>query len=390
MSLTLGTKIGPFEVTAPIGAGGMGEVYRATDTRLRRDVAIKVLPDDVTRDRERLARFEREAQLLASLSHPNIGAIFGLEEWGDSRCLILELIEGETLAEKIGRGPLPAEEALRIALQIAEGLEAAHEKWIIHRDLKPANVKVTPDGTVKVLDFGLAKAYEGDPAHPSSQVSLSPTLSLAATRAGVILGTAAYMSPEQAAGQMVDRRSDVWAFGVVLFEMLTGRKTFGGETLSHTLASVLKEEPDWSGLPADLPPRIRQLIGRCLDKKVQRRLQSIGEARVLLEDYRDAPESFRPAAMPAPSASTLVPLWRQAAPWAVAALLGVALASAPLWLRRQATAPGPRRLTLAVPDGESIFRGYGSSVVMSPDGSRIAYVTEKQGTRRLNVHYLDQ
>ena len=301
MPLTPGTKIGAFEVVAPIGAGGMGEVYRATDTRLKRDVAIKVLPEDVTRDRERLARFEREAQVLASLSHTNIGAIFGVEDSGGSRCLILELIEGETLAEVIARGPVAVERALGIALQIAEGLEAAHDKGIIHRDLKPANVKVTPDGTVKVLDFGLAKAYaEGGAVQRSDLASLSPTMTAAATQAGVILGTAAYMSPEQAAGQMTDRRSDVWSFGVVLLEMLTGRKTFGGETVSHTLASVLKEEPDWSRLPADLPPRARALLERCLSKKVRKRLQSIGEARILLEEYRDAPESFAPAAVSRP------------------------------------------------------------------------------------------
>jgi serine/threonine-protein kinase len=211
MSLTPGSRIGPYEIVAPLGAGGMGVVYRATDTRLRRDVAIKVLPEDVTRDRDRLARFEREAQLLASLSHPNIGAIFGLEMLGESGCLVLELIEGETLAEKLARGPLPVDEALRLALQVAEALEAAHEKGIVHRDLKPANIKVTPDGTAKVIDFGLAKAYGAEPGQRSDQVSHSPTLTAAATQAGVILGTVAYMSPEQAAGQPVDQRADIWA-----------------------------------------------------------------------------------------------------------------------------------------------------------------------------------
>ncbi len=391
MTLTPGTKIGAFEVTAPLGAGGMGEVYRATDTRLKRDVAIKVLPEDVTRDRERLARFEREAQVLASLSHPNIGAIFGVEESGGTRCLILELIEGETLAEAIARGSIPIDRALGIALQIADGLEAAHDKGIVHRDLKPANVKVTPDGTVKVLDFGLAKAYaEGGAAR--SDISLSPTMTAAATQAGMILGTAAYMSPEQAAGQMTDRRSDVWSFGVVLLEMLTGRKTFGGETVSHTLASVLKEEPDWSRLPSDLPPRVRALLERCLSKKVRRRLQSIGEARILLEEYRDAPDSFAPAAQPvATVAAVTTPIWKRAAPWTAAALLGLALATAPLWLGGEAAAPlPPRRLALAVPEGEFLFRGYGSSIVVSPDGSKILYVTDRQGHRKLYVHYLDQ
>jgi len=369
----------------------MGEVYRATDTRLKRDVAIKVLPEDVTRDRERLARFEREAQVLASLSHPNIGAIFGVEDSGGTRCLILELIEGDTLAEVIARGPLPIDRALHVALQIAEGLEAAHDKGIVHRDLKPANVKVTPDGTVKVLDFGLAKAHADETAQRSDLASLSPTMTAAATQMGVILGTAGYMSPEQAAGQPTDRRSDVWSFGVVMLEMLTGRKTFSGETVSHTLASILKEEPDWSRLPGDLSPRVRALLERCLSKKVRRRLQSIGEARILLEEYRDAPDSFAPTP-PRPAAGTaaVTPLWKRALPWTATALLGLALASAPLWMRSQAAAPAPRHLSLAVPEGEFLFRGYGTSVVVSPDGSKILYVTDKQGRRKLYVHYLDQ
>jgi len=371
----------------------MGEVYRATDTRLKRDVAIKVLPEDVTRDRERLARFEREAQVLASLSHPNIGAIFGVEDSGGTRCLILELIEGETLSEMIQRGPMPVEGALRIALQIAEGLEAAHDKGIVHRDLKPANVKVTPDGTVKVLDFGLAKAQNEATSQRSDLASLSPTMTAAATQMGVILGTAGYMSPEQAAGQQTDRRSDVWSFGVVMLEMLTGRKTFAGETVSHTLASVLKEEPDWSRLPSDLPPRVRALLERCLSKKVRRRLQSIGEARVLLEEYRDAPESFSAVAQPRAitAAAAGVPLWRRAAPWALAAVLGLALATVPLWMGSDgATAPPLRRVDLTLPSGDFLFRGYGSSIEMSPDGSRIAYVTSKDGQRMLHVQYLDQ
>jgi len=257
MTLDTGSRVGPYEILAPLGAGGMGEVYRALDPRLRRDVALKVLPDLFAGDAERLARFQREAHVLASLNHPNIAAIYGLEEGHGIRCLVLELIEGATLAERIAEGPIPVEEALDIARQIAEALEAAHEKGIIHRDLKPANVKVTPQGVVKVLDFGLAKALEGEAASGVSDASLSPTLTAPATQKGVILGTAAYMSPEQARGRAADRRADIWAFGVVLLEMLTGRRIFTGETISDTLAAVLRAEPEWDALPAGTPASIR-------------------------------------------------------------------------------------------------------------------------------------
>ncbi len=391
MPLDPGARLGAFEIISPLGAGGMGEVYRASDTRLRRDVAVKILPEEVTRDRDRLTRFEREAHLLASLNHPNIGAIYGFEASGDVRFLVLELVEGEELAAKIARAPLAIAEAARIGLQIAEALEAAHEKGIIHRDLKPANIKITPDGTVKVLDFGLAKGQGPDGAPGSDDISLSPTLTMAATQAGVILGTAAYMSPEQAAGQPVDRRSDVWSFGVVTMEMLTGRKTFGGETVSHTMASVLKEEPDWSNLPADCPPRLRTLLQRCLTKSVRRRLQSIGEARVVLEEYRDSPDSFREKPVAETGAGVAPSAWARWMPWAIAALLGIALASSPWWLGGSAAVPErPRRFEMSVPEGEHLFRGYGSSAVISPDGTRIAYITEVNDSRRLYVHYLDQ
>ncbi len=259
MSLDPGTHLGPYEITEPIGKGGMGEVYRATDTKLEREVAIKVLPEDVARDAERLARFEREAKVLASLNHPNIGHIYGLEEADGVKALVLELVEGPTLADRIAQGPISLDEALPIARQITEALEAAHERGIIHRDLKPANVKVRPDGTVKVLDFGLAKAVLPEAA--DSDPSASPTLT-AATQLGVILGTAAYMAPEQARGKPVDKRADIWAFGVVLFEMLTGRRPFGGKDVSGTLARVIERDPDWTALPTDLPPTLEAFLRR--------------------------------------------------------------------------------------------------------------------------------
>ncbi len=242
----LAQTIAHYRIQAKIGAGGMGEVYRATDTRLNRDVAIKVLPEALARDPERMARFEREAKVLASLNHPNIASIYGLEESNGSRALVMELVEGPTLAERIKKGRLPLEEALPIAKQIAEGLEYAHERGIIHRDLKPSNVKLTPEGQIKILDFGLAKALEGEASE--EELENSPTLSAVATRAGVLLGTAAYMSPEQARGKRVDRRADIWAFGCVLYEMLTGRDAFGGETTSDILACMIRAEPDWSSL----------------------------------------------------------------------------------------------------------------------------------------------
>ncbi|HEV2233476.1 MAG TPA: serine/threonine-protein kinase, partial [Terriglobia bacterium] len=289
--LNPGTKLGPYEIVGPIGAGGMGEVYRARDTKLGREVALKVLPAEFARDADRMARFEREAQVLASLNHPNIASIYGLEESGGVRALVMELVEGPTLAERIvvgaGKGTpgsalgappldkgtprgaptgslIQLDETLQIAKQIAEALEAAHERGIIHRDLKPANVKITPEGAVKVLDFGLAKALA--PEDSGTNISNSPTISIAATQAGMILGTAAYMSPEQAKGKSVDRRADIWAFGCVLYEMLTGKKTFEGETTSDVLATVIRAEPEWNELPQNTPPSIQKLLRRCLEK----------------------------------------------------------------------------------------------------------------------------
>jgi len=263
MALTSGTKLGSYEIQSPLGAGGMGEVYRATDSRLGRDVALKVILPEFAQDAQRMARFQREAQVLASLNHTNIASIYGLEESGGVRALVMEVVEGPTLAERIQEGAIPLEEAFPIAIQIADALEYAHERGVIHRDLKPANIKLTHDGKVKVLDFGLAKALQGDAS--ARDVSNSPTLT-AATKAGIILGTVAYMSPEQAKGKAVDRRADIWSFGAVLFEMLTGRQLFVGETATDIMAAVVRAEPDWTMLPKGVPRRIRQLLQRCLVK----------------------------------------------------------------------------------------------------------------------------
>jgi len=340
MTLHAGSRLGPYEISAEIGAGGMGIVYRARDTRLDRDVAIKVLPEAFAHDAERLARFEREARTLAALNHPNIAAIHGLEESGSVRALVMELVEGPTLADRIAQGPISIDDALPIARQMAEALEAAHEHGIIHRDLKPANIKVRDDGTVKVLDFGLAKlvddvgrvpvtghpgpagSKEQDPAYLATH---SPTLSLAPTQAGVLLGTAAYMAPEQARGRAADKRADIWAFGVVLFEMLAGRHAFEGDDISITLAAVLKTDPEWSALPPATPVGVRRLLSRCLEKDPKRRLQAIGEARVQIEDLISG---TAPEAVATPPLSTALPLWRRALLWGLASVLGLILGSA--------------------------------------------------------------
>src|ERR1700693_16371 len=288
MAILPGARLGPYEILSAIGAGGMGEVYRARDARLNRDVALKVLPEVFAADADRMARFEREARGLAALNHPHIAAIYGLEESNSSRALVMELVDGPTLADRIGAGPIPLDEALAIAKQIAEALEYAHDHGVIHRDLKPANIKVTPDGTVKVLDFGLAKALQDEPT--AADPSNSPTLSMAATMAGMISGTAAYMSPEQAKGKPVDRRADIWAFGVVLFQMLTGRAVFAGEDVSETLAFVMTKEPAFDALPAQTPLGIRNLLRRCLEKNPRQRLQHIGEARIAIESAGATPD----------------------------------------------------------------------------------------------------
>ena len=305
--MRLQQRIGCYEVTAKIGEGGMGEVYRARDTKLDRDVALKVLPQAFTDDADRLARFEREAKVLASLNHPNIGHIYGLEEAEGTKALVLELVEGPTLGDRIAQGPIPVDEALPIAKQIAEALEAAHEAGVIHRDLKPANIKVREDGTVKVLDFGLAKAID---TAPKSDPSQSPTLTAAATQMGMIMGTAAYMSPEQARGKPVDKRADIWSFGVVLYEMLTGTRAFRGEAVADCLAKIIERNPDYDALPPDVPPSIRELVFRCLEKDQRERLRDIGDARIEIKQALATPpnDAHRKSYEPPSSGTKAVPV----------------------------------------------------------------------------------
>ena len=369
MPLSIGDKLGPYQILAPIGAGGMGEVYKARDTKLDREVAIKVLPQVLARDPERLARFEREAKVLASLNRPNIAHIYGIEESSSSRALVMELVPGQTL-----KGPLPMEESLRIAGQVVEALEAAHEKGIIHRDLKPANIMITPAGVVKVLDFGLAavsqqaNTSESDPSH-------SPTLTMRATQAGVIMGTAGYMSPEQAAGQAVDKRADIWAFGVVLYELLTGQRLFSGDSIAHILADVLRAPIDFDKLPKETPRAIRELLKRCLDRDVKMRLRDIGEARIAIQDVRNEPE---PVGNAAPSSRFG---WLG---WAVAGLLLVTTLGVSFFHSREEP-PRLVKLSLLPPERATA----GNFIAVSPDGRHLAFVATLDGKRELWVRDLD-
>ena len=384
----IGQSLAHYRVTAALGAGGMGEVYRASDSRLSRDVAIKVLPSEVVNDPDRLARFRREAQVLASLNHPNVGAIYGLEEANGKPFLVLELVEGETLAERIEKGALPLADALEIARQIADGLGAAHEKGIVHRDLKPANVKLTPDGQVKVLDFGLARAYAPDGAEGSlPSLSHSPTLAAYGTQAGVILGTAAYMSPEQARGKSVDKRADIWAFGVILWEMIHGRKLFGGETVSDTLAAVLRADLEWKELPRETPAALERLLRRCLTRDPKARLHDIADARLEIADALAAkPEQGTPPPAAAQRRRALVP-------WTLAGVFGIAAMGLGFVLARQpAERPKLVRFEVHPPpkaDFQLVSNRPGPAVV-SPDGRSLVFAAVSNGQTRLYVRGLDE
>ena len=395
MSLASGTRIGIYEIVAPIGAGGMGEVYRARDTRLNRDVALKILPDTFAADTSRVMRFRREAHLLATLNHANIAQIYGFEEIAPrseeavaSAAIVLELVEGPTLAERRLEGPLSVDETVAIARQIAEALETAHECGVIHRDLKPANIKVRDDGTVKVLDFGLAKAF--DPGATISVDSLSsPTVSQHGTQLGVILGTAAYMAPEQAKGRSVDRRADIWAFGVVLYEMLSGRRLFEGDDVSETLAAVLRQPIEWSALPAGTPAALRHLLARCLERDTRKRLRDIGEARIALESPSlslagagGSPE------LPGTAVEPRLPLWRRVMPLVAVAVFVASIATLVGWYFKP-TPPAPVvRFGYPLIGGLTFVPFARPILSVSPDGTQIAYVYGED--RRIYVHRISE
>jgi serine/threonine-protein kinase len=408
LTLAPGTRLGVYDIISLIGEGGMGQVYRARDTKLNRDVAIKVLPESFAHDADRVARFTREAQTLASLNHPNIATIYGIEDCpaphasvGGSQhigALVMELVEGDDLSKRIAQGALPMDEALPIAKQIADALEAAHEQGIMHRDLKPANIKVRTDGTVKMLDFGLAKILEGGAAGRLGRagearlqnLSQSPTIAPAMmTGAGMILGTTAYMSPEQARGKAVDTRADIWAFGCVLFEMLTGRTAFGGDTMTDVLAAIVKNEPEWQALPAGTPPIVRSLLRRCLQKDPAERLRHAGDARLEIREAIAEPVTSS-------HASSLRSRGMRSAvvvPWALAAMLALALG----WLvmragLRRATLPAPAttRTELNLPSGVELYSGFAQNLAISPDGTRVAFIGILGGVRSLYVRRLDQ
>ena len=409
MSLTSGSRLGPYEITGPIGAGGMGEVFRARDTKLGRDVAIKVLPAAVAQDTERVGRFRREAQILATLNHPNIAAVYGLEEANGTVGLVMELVAGEDLAQRLRGGAVPVDEAIAIAKQIAEALEEAHEHGIVHRDLKPGNVKVTPDGKVKVLDFGLAKALETTAttsgsgrvaelaqARSAELVEASPTMSRLSTEAGMIMGTAAYMSPEQARGKTVDKRADIWSFGVVFFELLTGKRLFTGETVTDVLAAVLTHEPDWSALPEGTPEAARRLVQHCLVRDPRRRLRDLGDARLALDEgarvETGVPVSVsrsNPALAAVPAATPR----GMAIRWFLAGVAIAAVASGAFVATRRppnSTSDAPIHVAVNLPPGTRLALGRGSSVALSPDGTRLAYTGVSGGKTRLYLQALDK
>ena len=384
MPLTPGTRLGVFDVIGLLGAGGMGEVYRARDTTLGRDVAIKVIPQAFADDAERLARFIREAQTLAALNHPNIAHLHGLEDSDAGRALVMEFVDGEDLAQRLERGALPYREAIAIARQIADALEAAHDHGIVHRDLKPANVKVRGDGTVKVLDFGLAKALEPAGGKNVATLAHSPTFTAQATHLGTIIGTAGYMAPEQARGLPVDKRADIWAFGVVLYEMFTGRSLFAGGSVTDTLAAVLTHEPDWSGLPAAVPRGARRVLERCLVKDVRRRLRDIGDARADLDD-EESVDPGRAAPGPVPASR-----WRRVLPWALATFATVAAGLAIVRGPMSATHAGLTYVDIPYPPGIEPVSSLGGGFAMSPDGRTVAMIGSRNGMRRVYFRRLDE
>jgi eukaryotic-like serine/threonine-protein kinase len=367
----IGTRLAHYEITNHLGSGGMGDVYQATDTKLGRSIAIKFLPEAFSHDTERVARFQREARVLASLNHSNIAGIYGVEQIDSRHFLVMELVDGETLAERIKRGPIPVDEVLSIAKSICEALEAAHEKGIVHRDLKPANVKIKLDGKVKVLDFGLAKAFEAETSQ--ANLSQSPTLSLAATNAGIILGTAAYMSPEQAKGIVADERSDVFSFGCVLFELLTGRQLFQGETVAEMMGAVLVAQPDLSALlPENLNPRIRDLLRRCIEKNPKRRWYAIADLRMELEGIATQPSTAPLRAQPIETQ-----LWKRVLPYAIAVALTGIIAGLVGWrLHPPSSVPAVARFAVSLPQGQLFTSVPGLAI--SRDGRRIAYIANQQ------------
>ena len=375
MPFTPGSRHGAYQIGELLGKGGMGEVFLARDTKLNRDVAVKALPESFARDPGLMARFEREARTLASLNHPNIAHLYGLENWDGAMAIVMELVPGSTLRDRIKQGPVPLEEALAIARQISAALEAAHDQGVIHRDLKPANVKITPEGVVKLLDFGLAKTAAEE--RPALDPDNSPTATMQATQTGVILGTAGYMAPEQVRGTHVDKRADIWAFGVVLYELLTGRKAFTGATATDLLAASLRADPDWTALPAGTPREIRRLLERCLERDRQKRLRDIGDAWLLPEE---TPIQERPASRPA---------WL----WLALGFLLAAGGAAVFSIGRQPADPSPalRRFNVDLGGEIDLRSGRGPAVVLSADGARMAMVAgPRQGSRLLYTRRLDQ
>jgi eukaryotic-like serine/threonine-protein kinase len=379
MALTRGTRLGQYEIGGPLGSGGMGEVYRARDLRLDREVAIKVLPASFASDADRVMRFEREAKTLATLNHPHIAQIYGLEKSSDHSALVMELVEGEDLAARIARDLIPLDEALAIARQIAEALEAAHDAGIIHRDLKPANIKVRPDGTVKVLDFGLAKQGLSAVAPPGAKADATGTVtSPVGTEIGMILGTAAYMSPEQARGKAVDRRTDIWAFGCVFFEMLAAKRAFAGDVVTETLGAVLHKEPDWSALDPQLPARIPMVLQRCLQKDPRERIHDIADVRLGIAGAFDLPKTSS-AGLAAPQSERS--RWTYAMAAAAGLLIGGLIVGAATRMRSSAPAPAdPVRVVLTTPDDPALRTSPNAlDVAISRDGSRVVYVTSAAG-----------